>query len=829
VDVIPEGTNGCGTTYTSDQRNEPRPTGGLCDTGAYESPYIMWTGDTFDGGYTSTPGNWQGGVLPAPNNIPVFADHDRAFTVNANLTVAGWIIDSAYTEAGGINYGARLTVNGDWQQAGGQYGGYSGIIGISGDFKLSGASFASPFGVGFMTVGGGFFHTGGSFDPRSSQGGQVTLGYIGSQSGGPSFSHLTLNDGLLGYWKLDEDSGATASDSSGYHHDGALNGDPSWQAGTPPAVSFFDPGALHLERSPADYVSIPDTPAIDDLQEFTLSAWVWLDSTPSSTNMRIITLRNEKAVLRYKHEGTGKLQFYVNFGSLTNLEASVAWVDSNWYHVAATYDGSTMRLYLNGVELGTPVSVSGTVTPGDGVHLGWSGSDGGLDGALDDVRVYNRALDGTGIAALHAGSHPQTSTAVTTLTAPLNVEGDLVLNSGTLHVSASDHGVDVGGDLGYNGGVFSANNGVVTFSGAGSQTVAAEGLAFANLTIESGATLVDMDPDGLTVNNFLTNNGALQRTQDVNGSSEVVFFNTGDYGGLTLNANNADLGSTTVTISGNQHCTAIPGESVQRCFDIAPTNTTGRDAFVSFFYSAGELSGNTCSGLNAHHWNGTSWDQLSLDPSYGSGDIGDAVDLPTGASVTYVANATVDPSATGDLVNTATVAEPSGVIDPNAANDSASDSDTLTPEADLAISKDDGVLIAEPGDTVTYTITAVNNGPSDALSAKVEDIFPIELINCEWSCTASAGAGCTPGPVVGNLSDFADLPVSAWVSYTAVCTVDPIAVYDRISNTATVAAPAGVTDPSTGNNSATDIDCLAVLFVDGFESGDTSEWSTNVP
>jgi uncharacterized repeat protein (TIGR01451 family) len=61
----------------------------------------------------------------------------------------------------------------------------------------------------------------------------------------------------------------------------------------------------------------------------------------------------------------------------------------------------------------------------------------------------------------------------------------------------------------------------------------------------------------------------------------------------------------------------------------------------------------------------------------GSGNINDTVNLPVGGSVTYTLTGTVSPSATGSLSNTATVTAPSGVTDPNPANNSATDTDTL--------------------------------------------------------------------------------------------------------------------------------------------------------
>src|SRR5204863_476785 len=67
----------------------------------------------------------------------------------------------------------------------------------------------------------------------------------------------------------------------------------------------------------------------------------------------------------------------------------------------------------------------------------------------------------------------------------------------------------------------------------------------------------------------------------------------------------------------------------------------------------------------------------------GAGNIADPVILPAGGSVTYTATCTIAASATGTLSNTATVTAMTGVTDPNLANNSATDTDTLTPQADL--------------------------------------------------------------------------------------------------------------------------------------------------
>ena len=96
------------------------------------------------------------------------------------------------------------------------------------------------------------------------------------------------------------------------------------------------------------------------------------------------------------------------------------------------------------------------------------------------------------------------------------------------------------------------------------------------------------------------------------------FLNTGSYGGMTIDANGVDLGATTVRISGNQACDTTDS-LVRRCFDITPTNLTGRSATVTFFFSAAELNGSACTSMNAWHWSGSAWDSLTLDSTYGTG------------------------------------------------------------------------------------------------------------------------------------------------------------------------------------------------------------------
>lgn len=199
----------------------------------------------------------------------------------------------------------------------------------------------------------------------------------------------------------------------------------------------------------------------------------------------------------------------------------------------------------------------------------------------------------------------------------------------------------------------------------------------------------------------------------------------------------------------------------------------------------------------------------------GGGDLDDLVRLPAGGTLVYTLEATVDPAAQGELVNTATVQPATGVVDDNLDNNSAQDIDPLTPRADLRLDKRDGLTRIAPGESLTYVLELFNDGPSDVVGATVEDPFP-EVLTCTWSCVASTGASCgTPSTQDGPLLDLVDLRAGSDVTYTAQCRVDDDAV-GTILNRATVAAPVGVEDPDPTNNVAadeTDLDARTDLVI----------------
>jgi len=147
------------------------------------------------------------------------------------------------------------------------------------------------------------------------------------------------------------------------------------------------------------------------------------------------------------------------------------------------------------------------------------------------------------------------------------------------------------------------------------------------------------------------------------------------------------------------------------------------------------------------------------------------------------------------------------------------------PEADLSITKSDGVATYDPGTITTYSIVVSNAGPSAVVGATVSDPLPSGITTASWTCTASAGSSCAASGA-GAIAESVDLLVGGTATFSFALTIPPGFRSDLV-NTASVAPSGGITDPDPADNSATDTDTLDPnVFADGFESQDVCNWSS---
>lgn len=183
----------------------------------------------------------------------------------------------------------------------------------------------------------------------------------------------------------------------------------------------------------------------------------------------------------------------------------------------------------------------------------------------------------------------------------------------------------------------------------------------------------------------------------------------------------------------------------------------------------------------------------------GAGNLDDQVELAAGQSVTYIVQATVNPTATGSLRNTATVEVPDGVVDPNPLNNSATDITSISRRpVDLMLRKLSAETVAVPGGRVHYTLVVSNIGQTDVAGAVVTDNFAQELLDVTYTSEVVGVGGGNTSPGTGNIQDTIDLAAGSSIIYSIQGRIASGA-QGSLRNLAQVDLP-GLTDPTPGNN-----------------------------
>lgn len=197
-----------------------------------------------------------------------------------------------------------------------------------------------------------------------------------------------LDNGLIGYWKMDENTGTTTvADSSGNNN-----------TGTSASSANVTTGKFGNARSfNSTYVTIPDATNLNPTTAVTLSAWVNPTSTFTSSFRQVIN--------KSLTTGGGDRQYYMDIEvtsgavrmciQITCAISTTTLSADTWYHVIGTYDNTSIKIYVNGVlETTQAYTTAIPVTAGD-LAIGRFGSisTNTFLGNIDEARVYNRAID----------------------------------------------------------------------------------------------------------------------------------------------------------------------------------------------------------------------------------------------------------------------------------------------------------------------------------------------------------------------------------------------------------------------------------------------------
>jgi hypothetical protein len=225
-------------------------------------------------------------------------------------------------------------------------------------------------------------------------------------------------NGPLVYLPLNESAGTVATDTSGNQRNGTLFNSPIWTAGK---VG----NGLALNGS-SQYVGVPNIHVAGS--GITVAAWVKFSSFPANEDQRIVSKASDPTeaghywMLGHTNSGSERLRFRLKTnGTTSTLVASSGDLSTNvWYHAAAVYDGSNMLLYLNGSLVGS-LAKSGSIDTNSAVpvNIGRNpDSYGYFAGTVDEVKIFDRGLSPTEVAALMTESTTDTAPPVRSAGAP---------------------------------------------------------------------------------------------------------------------------------------------------------------------------------------------------------------------------------------------------------------------------------------------------------------------------------------------------------------------------------------------------------------------------
>ncbi len=513
----------------------------------------------------------------------------------------------------------------------------TGVNAVRNTLTLSAGTLVAPSNTLYVNT---FTESGGAFTHNS---GTVMFNTEANQTltASSTFNNVTFNDGLVGWWNLDETAGTSAADSSGYGHTGTHTNTPTISTDVP-TVNFANSRSLDFNGT-TQYVDLGTAPFINTefADKITLSAWAKPANLTNSGTIigKSFDTNHSSPFYHWNLFQTGS-QICFRVGS-TNICSATSTLTTSWQLITGVYDGSNMYLYRNGTQVATTAKtgnvgnglqsarIAGRDTPGAGLSEYFAGK-------IDDVRIYRRALSSGEVTTLSNGDEWGLTGATWTLGADLTLAGTLGIKTGTLdtHVT-NNRSITVGSSWLNDGGVFTARAGTVTMNaGSSGKTITAGQQSFYLLNLNNasgGWTMSEVytTPTITVSNNMVITAGTL-----------TSLAGTLSVGGDFNNAGTFTHNSGTVTMTGSSK--NITGGSATTFNNLTISGTTGVDAAGSDATVASQLTVDNTKTLTINSGrtvtlSGTSGTTLSL------------VGTITGAGrLTYKNNATAFP-ATGTI------------------------------------------------------------------------------------------------------------------------------------------------------------------------------------
>ena len=171
--------------------------------------------------------------------------------------------------------------------------------------------------------------------------------------------------------------------------------------------------AADFTRTSSERVTVADNTLLDPTN-VTLEAWVRPDSALSAGQIRTIIAKTNTSnsdlaySLDYRRSGTtNQLAFAISTGTTTTYTVTQTLNTGSTYHIVATYSGATMRIYVNGAEVGSGQAKTGNLrNSAQPLRIATAALANYWDGPIDEVAVYSTALPSATVLAHYNNGKP---------------------------------------------------------------------------------------------------------------------------------------------------------------------------------------------------------------------------------------------------------------------------------------------------------------------------------------------------------------------------------------------------------------------------------------
>jgi len=200
-----------------------------------------------------------------------------------------------------------------------------------------------------------------------------------------------MTQGLIGYWGLEEGSGATTYDGSGNSNNGTLTNSPKWTSGIKPLSGGVSGGGALSFDGVNDYVDIGVTSGITSV--YSIEAWIKIGGS-TGLSQRILAGKTIEGSPVMDIDSTYHPRFVTDNSDIF-LTSSNALNVGGWYHFVVIANGKYKAIYINGVlDIGEtdPTYTATWDTSGHLIGAGLATPWRFFKGSIDEVRIYNRAL-----------------------------------------------------------------------------------------------------------------------------------------------------------------------------------------------------------------------------------------------------------------------------------------------------------------------------------------------------------------------------------------------------------------------------------------------------